>query len=126
MFTCPSPDSGAVPTKNRGCAAIQSRRRSSISSYVRPMPPRLEERGRREPEVGEGRGGGHAPARRALEEAALEQVGLVDVLDRVRLLAHRDREGRQPDRAAAEARAHRGEDLAVEAVEAEGVDLEQR
>ena len=33
---------------------------------------------------------------------ALEQVGLVDVLDRVRLLADRDGERREPDRAAAE------------------------
>ena len=35
---------------------------------------------------------GGAPARRALEEPALQQVGLVDVLDRVGLLADRDRE----------------------------------
>ena len=42
------------------------------------------------------------PARRAHQEALLEQVGLVDVLDRVGLLAHRHGQRRQPDRAAAE------------------------
>src|SRR3954469_6587451 len=69
--------------------------------------------------------GGGAPARCPLQEPTLQEVGLVDVLDRVRLLAHRDRERRQPDRPAGEADAHRVEDLAVGAVEAEAVDLEQ-
>ena len=41
----------------------------------------------------------HPPARRALQETELEQVGLVDVLDRLGLLAERDRERREPDRA---------------------------
>ena len=68
---------------------------------------------------------GRAAARRALDQAALEQVRLVDVLDRVLLLADRDRERREPDRAAAELLADRAQDLAVEAVEALVVDLEQ-
>ncbi len=76
-------------------------------------------------QVGERRGGRHPPARRALDQAQLEQIGLVDVLDRVLLLADRDRERREPDRAAAELLADRAQDLAVEAVEAELVDLEQ-
>src|SRR5262245_51783974 len=59
--------------------------------------------GRLEAEVAEGVRRRHAPARRALQEPALEQVGLVDVLDRVLLLLHGDRERREPDRAAAEA-----------------------
>ena len=59
------------------------------------------------PRCAEARRGRAAPARRALEEAALEQIRLVDVLDRVRLLADRDRERREPDRAAAEALADR-------------------
>src|SRR5262249_1377842 len=46
--------------------------------------------------------GDDPPARRALEEAELEQVRLVDILDRLGLLAERDRERREPDRAAAE------------------------
>ena len=71
------------------------------------------------------RGGGHPPARRALEQALLQEVGLVDVLDRVGLLADRVGERRQPDRAAVEAHADRVEQLAVQAVEAEPVDLEQ-
>ena len=73
----------------------------------------------------EGARGRGAPARRALDQSALEQVGLVDVLDRVLLLPDRDRERRQADRAAAEALADRAQDLAVEAVEALVVDLEQ-
>ena len=66
-----------------------------------------------------------APARGAQEEAALEQVGLVDVLDRVRLLVDGHRERREPDRAAAELAADRAEDLAVQAVQALLVDLQQ-
>ena len=81
--------------------------------------------GRLQAEVREGALRGRPPARRALDQAALEQVGLVDVLDRVLLLAHRDRERREPDRAAAELLADRAQDLAVEAVEARVVDLEQ-
>src|SRR5688572_37109 len=46
--------------------------------------------------------GDDASARRALEEAELEQVRLVDVLDRVRLLAERHGERGQPDGPAAE------------------------
>ena len=70
------------------------------------------------------RGRAAAP-RRALDEAALQQVGLVDVLERVLLLLHRDRERGQPDRAAAEALADRRQDLAVQPVQARVVDLEQ-
>src|SRR5262249_21374557 len=91
-----------------------------------PAPLRLEQRrglGRRfEAEVGEGMRCRDAAAGRALEEAALQQVGLVDVLDRVLLLADGDRQGRQADGAAAELLAHGGQDLAVEAVQAEVVD----
>ena len=58
-------------------------------------------------------------------QALLQQVGLVDVLDRVVLLADRDRERREADRAAGELLADRAQDLAVEAVEPALVDLEQ-
>src|SRR4051812_19748584 len=73
-------------------------------------------------EVAEGVRGRAAPARGAQDEPALEQVGLVDVLDRVLLLVHRDRERGQTNRSAAEALADRRKDLAVEAVQALGVD----
>ena len=63
-----------------------------------------------------------AAARRALEEAALEQVGLVDVLDRVRLLADGDGERRETDRAAAEASRRSSRGSRGRAVEAELVD----
>ena len=51
-----------------------------------------------------------APARRALDQPALQQVGLVDVLDRVGLLADADRERREADGPAARTpcRARRG------------------
>src|SRR5512141_1857127 len=74
-------------------------------------------RGRLEPEVAVGALGRAASAGRALEQAALEQIGLVDVLDRVRLLRHGDRERRKADGPAAEVGADGGEDLAVEAIQ---------
>src|SRR4051794_15478160 len=79
-----------------------------------------------EAHVGEGVRGGDAAAGGALEQAALEQVGLVDILDRVLLLADRDGERGEADGAAAELLADRAEDLAVQAVQAELVDLELR
>ena len=69
--------------------------------------------------------GDDPPARRALEEAELEQVRLVDVLDRVGLLAERDGERREADRAAAELLGDRRQQLAVDALEPAAVDLEQ-
>src|SRR3989441_2098810 len=67
----------------------------------------------------------HAPPRGALDEPELEQVGLVDVLDRVRLLTERDGERREPDRPSLELVHDRGEQLAVDPLEALRVDLEQ-
>ncbi len=81
--------------------------------------------GRLHPEVRERPPGGGSTAGRALDQAALEQVGLVHVLDRVLLLADRDGERRQPDRAPAELLADRAQDLAVETVESLVVDAEQ-
>ena len=69
--------------------------------------------------------GDHPAARRSLEEPELEEVRLVDVLDGVALLAERDRERRETDRAAAELVEHGVEELAVGALEADLVDLEQ-
>ena len=45
----------------------------------------------------------HAAARRSLDEAELEEIRLVDVLDGVRLLAEGDCQRREADRAAVEA-----------------------
>src|SRR3954468_23074551 len=67
-----------------------------------------------------------AAARSPLEEPPLEQVGLVDVLDRVLLPPHGHGQRRQADRTAAELLADRAEDLAVEAIETEMVDLQLR
>ena len=65
------------------------------------------------------------PARGALQEAELQQVRLVDVLDRVGLLAERDGERREADGPAAELERDRLQQLAVGALEAVVVDLEQ-
>src|SRR4051812_8929406 len=98
--------------------AIATRKHSSRPERV------LNQRRRRQTEVRPRRRSRHAAPRGALEEPALEQVGLVDILDRVGLLAHRHRERRQPDGTAAELLADRRQDLAVEAVQAELVDVE--
>ena len=70
--------------------------------------------------------GRDAAARRALEQAALEQERLVHVFDGLGRFADRDRERAEPDRPAGERAAQRGEDRPVDLVEAELVDLEQR
>src|SRR5580658_2303543 len=76
-----------------------------------------------EPQVLVGPSRRRAAAGSALKQSALEQIGLVDVLDRVLLLPHRHRQGRQPHRAAPELLAQGAEDLAVQAVEAERIDF---
>ena len=63
---------------------------------------------RREAEVRPGRRRGHAAAGRAHQQALLDEERLVDVLDRLGLLADADGERRQPDRAAAELAAQGG------------------
>ena len=69
----------------------------------------------------------HDPAaRRALDEPELEEVRLVDVLDRVRLLAEGHGQRGQADRAAVEAVDDRVQERAVGALEPVAVDLEQR
>ena len=68
--------------------------------------------------------GDHATARRALDEPELQEVGLVDVLDRVRLLAERRSERVEPDRAAAVLLRNRPQQLAIEPFEPCLVDFE--
>ena len=63
--------------------------------------------------------------RRPLEEAELEEIRLVDVLDRVRLLSKRNRERRETHGAATELVGHGREQLAICALEARLVDLQQ-
>src|ERR671936_1570562 len=74
-------------------------------------------------DVGAAEVGNHPAARRALDEAELEEVRLVDVLDRLLLLAEGDRERGEPDRPAAELDRDRFEQVAVGALEADPVDL---
>src|SRR3954452_15809734 len=67
----------------------------------------------------------HAPAGGALDEALLEQIRLVDVLEGVLLLGDDYCKGAETDRAAVELLDDGAEDRAVEAVEALVVYLQQ-
>ena len=69
--------------------------------------------------------GCHPPARRALQEAFLDQERLVDVLERAAILADRRRDRLDPGGPALVVLDQRGQDLAVDLVEAELVDLER-
>ncbi len=77
------------------------------------------------PRCSERRRGRGPAASGALDQPLLQQVGLVHVLDRVLLLADRDRERREPDGPTVELDADRPQDLAVEPVEPLLVDLQQ-
>src|SRR5262245_31389545 len=65
-----------------------------------------------------------AAARGALEEPDLDKIGFVDLLERLAVLPDRRRERRQSDRSAAELFEDRGQDAAVDLVEAVAVHLE--
>src|SRR5947209_5406948 len=69
-------------------------------------------------------GRGAAP-RSALDQAPLEEVGLIHVLDRVLLLPYGHRQCGQPDRAAGKLFADRAQDLPVQPIEPFVIDLEQ-
>src|SRR5580692_6667099 len=73
--------------------------------------------------MAEGVAGDQPAARRALQEAALDEVGLDDVFDGVARLGQGGRKRLDPDRAAAVIRRDRHEIAAVHGVEAGGVDL---
>ena len=66
-----------------------------------------------------------AAARGSLDQAELEEVRLVDVLDRVLLLPERHRQGREPDRPAVELVHDRAEEIPVDPLEPLVVDLEK-
>jgi hypothetical protein len=68
---------------------------------------------------------GDAAARRAGNEPLLQEVGLVDIANRVGLLADRGSQRIDSDRTAVELVDYRGEDRAVHLVEATRIDLEQ-
>src|SRR2546427_42359 len=104
----------------------QGIRTSARRSRSRPAPPAsCAARS-----AGSSRGGrsalrDRASARRALDEAELEQVRLVDVLDRLLLLPERCGERREADGPAFELAGDRSQQLARLAVEALLVDLEE-
>jgi hypothetical protein len=79
----------------------------------------------REPEVLVGARGGHAPARRPVEEAGLDEERLVHVLDGVPFLVDGGGQAVDADRAAAELVDDRPQQLAIDLVEAVLVHLEQ-
>ena len=111
----------------RSCGAARSTNASCGPSATGVQIPlrRASPRRRRRADVRAAELRDRAPARRALDEAELQQVRLVDVLDRVRLLAERRGERREADRPAVELVGDRAQQLARLAVEALLVDLEQ-
>src|SRR5690606_23171520 len=112
MLTGPSPRRTCMrrlsPRSGDGCCAISSSGRSYASS-LRRMAASEEVRRARHPgdaagcqviaaALGEG-----SPARGALQEPLLYEVGLVYVFDRVGLFAHGHGQRMQPDRTTIEA-----------------------
>lgn len=61
--------------------------------------------------------GHYAPARRALQETDLQQIGFVYVLNSLALFSYRSSDGIEPDRSAAEGADHRLQHLVVDAVQ---------
>src|SRR5690348_10044374 len=78
----------------------RSARDGDVSAFE--QRPLIVLRGRRVAEVSVRDGRGGAPARRALQEAVLHEEGLVDLLDRARVLANRRCDRVDADRAALE------------------------
>src|SRR5690606_15637134 len=98
-------------------------RRGLTRSELREKVALLERRADAEVVVGAGRG--DAPARRPGHEAFLDQVRLVDLLDRAGVLAHGHGDGRDADGAALELLHQREQDAAVHLVEAGLVHVER-
>src|SRR6187200_59171 len=94
-------EAGGAIALGRAVAAVRADEQMGHAlgtGYAVRIGPVLEERGlvrRVEPEVLEGAPRGGPAAGRALEQAALQQVGLVDVLERVGLLVDRDGQRRE-------------------------------
>src|SRR6188508_27320 len=65
-------------------------------------------------DVGASELGDHTTSRRALQKTKLQQIGLVDVLDRVRLLAERDRERREAHRPTTKLVRDRGQQVTID------------
>src|SRR5579883_3239284 len=78
-----------------------------------------------EPQVPERMAGEQAPARRALDQALLDQERLDDLLDRVARFRQRRRDGLDPDRPAAIVERDGREIAPIHGVEAGAVDLER-
>src|SRR6185295_3625447 len=102
-----------------------SQRRCGKPAYRRRSEKRPNALRRRQAQVLIRAGGGDAAAGGALDQPPLQEVGLVDVLDRVLLLADGDRQSGKADRAAVELLDDRAEDLAVEPLEALRVHLQE-
>ncbi len=102
------------------CAPYGARRSGQSKSLPGPVGGRLLEAA-----VTNAGRGDHAAARRALQEAAHDEVGLVDVHQGVGLLAQRHRQRVEANRSAVELLHDRQQDVAVELVEPFVVDLEQ-
>src|SRR5205085_7204544 len=114
--TPPLPDATARRRPRAGPRRPASRSRSKELLLSRRRGPDV-----RAPEFRD-----RAAPRRALDEPELEQIGLVDVLDRLLFLAERRRKRRESHRSAVELLHDRAQQLACLAIESFLVDLEQR
>src|SRR5215471_6751506 len=82
--------------------------------------------GRRQAEMNIGLRRQHPPARRALHEALLDEIGLDDLLDRVARLAERGGDGLDPDGAAGIALGNERKIPPVEGIESALVHFQSR
>ena len=71
-----------------------------------------------------GKEGGFASARGALDEAFLDEVRFIDILDGTGIFAHRCRDRIESDRAATELIDDGREQFVVDLIETEGIDIE--
>ena len=97
IVTCAMRSRTSYCTSSSAIAASSDARERARSEQLGSLARRPR---RVQPEVRERRRGRDPAARRALEQAALQQERLVHVFDGLRRLAHRDRERAEPDRPA--------------------------
>src|SRR5690348_11015949 len=118
----------AIATAAAGAASIGRAYAAPVTKSWRAcseLPEELRVVGSRDADVRAAERRDRAAARRALDEAELQEVRLVDVLDRLLLLTERRGERAEADRPAVELHGDRVQEVARLAVEALRVDLEQ-
>src|SRR5436853_1175648 len=122
---------GSRPAPARAAGAPTAGCRSGRRGASRRVDQSISEQrpggagGRRIPHVLVGAAGGDPAAGRALEEALLDEVGLVEVFERPPVLTHGDGQRLDAGRAAVVVLDEGAQDLAIQVVEAELVHLQQ-